>query len=194
MLRSLPGNYTDAVVPTLEDLMRLLKKYEETEIQIELKPTKDDRHLEEEVVRLIHAYDMKDRCYVISMNHDSLLKIKELDPEIRTGVIVMAAWDTYADEPGADVLSAADSAVSPDLVRAMHQRGIKVMVWTVDDIDAVQYLVSCGVDVIGTNDPLVIQSGTDLANTDGGAARILYVLLHMFRSADDSSLMKGKAS
>ena len=131
---------------------------------------------------------------MISMNYEALLKIKELDPEIRTGVIVMAVWDTYADVKGADVLSAADSAVSPDLVRAMHARGIKVMVWTVDDIDAVQYLVSCGVDVLGTNDPLVIQSGTDLANTDGVAVRILYVLLHMFRSAEDSSLMKGKAS
>ena len=195
LLPSLPGHYSDVRIPTLDDLLALMNEEDTTaEIQIELKPTKDDRHLEEEVVRLIHKYNMKDRCYVISMHYEPLLKIKEIDPEIRTGVAVLAAWDTYTDVKGVDLLSAADSTISPDLVKAMHEKGFKVMVWTVDDMDAVQYLVSCGVDVIGTNDPVTIQEAVDLARADGGISRIFYVLLHMFRGTEDSSLLKGKAS
>ena len=194
MLSSMPGQYEDVRVPKLDELLDLMDKYPEAEIQIELKPTAHDINLEEEVVDMIHAHNIKDRCYVICLNYEPLLKVKELDPEIRTGAAVMAVWDNYVNVAGVDVLSCADSAVSPDLIKTMHENGFKVMVWTVDDIDAVQYLVSCGVDVIGTNDPLQIMEGVELADYAGGMRRIFHVMMHMFKGLESSSLMKGKAS
>ena len=194
MLPSMPGQYEDVRAPKLDELLDLMEEYPEAQIQIELKPTGHDINLEEEVVKMIHAHNIKDRCYVICLNYEPLLKVKELDPEIRTGVAVMDAWDTYTGVEGVDVLSCADSAVNPDLVKAMHEKGFKVMVWTVDDIDAVQYLVSCGVDVIGTNDPLEIMEGVELADASGGMSRIFHVIMHMFKGLESSSLMKGKAS
>jgi glycerophosphoryl diester phosphodiesterase len=193
MLPTMPGNYENVKVPTLEEVLTSTEFFDAM-IQIELKPTPNDTNLEEEVVRLIHKHNMKDKCYVISLYYEPLLKVKELDPEIKTGVATIAAWDNYTEVEGLDVLSIADSGINPDLVRAMHEKGYRVMVWTVDDIDAVQYLVSCGVDVIGTNDPTAIQEGVDLADASGGASRIFHVLMHMFKGTEDSSLMKGKAS
>ena len=43
----------------------------------------------------------------------------------------------------------------------MHKAGMKVFCWTADDPDGIQYLVSCGVDVIGTDDPVMVNKMLD---------------------------------
>ena len=180
----LPGNFDSRVtVPKLEEVIQLAKD-EDMSIQIELKPTVNDTNLEEEVIRLIHAYGMEDRSMVISLHTDSIRRIKELDPGITTAVCVYAAWEEFKDIPFTDNLSISDNAVTPDLVRQMHEAGMKVFCWTVDDFDAVQYLVSCGVDVIGTNDPMTIQEALDQADCRGGIFRLFHILMHTIASMD----------
>lgn len=181
----MPGNYDDEEikVPTLEEILQLVKSYG-ADIQIELKPTSIDQNLEEEVVRLINDYEMKDHVMVISLHSHSIERIKEIDPSITTAICVNLAWEGFSDVSYTDNMSAADNAVNPMLVKQMHDKGIKVFCWTVDSMDSVQYLVSCGVDVIGTNDPLKIQEAVDLADTSGGLQRVFRILMNTFASME----------
>lgn len=174
-----PGQkkYGSVHVPKLEEILKLTKE-SEASIQIELKPQDTDQNLEEEVIRLIHKYELEDRCMVISLWGDAVKRIHELDPEIKTAVCVNAAWEGYKDVEYKTNLSISDNGVNADLVKQMHDAGIQVFCWTVDSMDDVQYLVSCGVDVIGTNDPLSIMDALSVADYKGGLNRLFYTILH----------------
>ena len=174
-----PGQkqYGSVHVPTLDELLKLTKE-SGASIQIELKPQATDQNLEEEVIRLIHKYELEDRCMVISLWGDAIRRIHELDPEIKTAVCVNAAWKGYKDVPYKTNLSISDNGVNADLVKQMHDAGVQVFCWTVDSMDDVQYLVSCGVDVIGTNDPLSIMDALSVADYKGGLNRLFHIILH----------------
>ena len=177
----LPGNYNDTTitVPKLEELLQLVSDSENMKIQIEIKPTDGDVNFEEDLVKLIHQYKLEDRCMVISLHGHSIERMKEVDPTITTAVCVNLAWKEFGDVPYTDNLSISDNGVTPDLVKQMHDAGMKVFCWTVDNKDDVQYLVSCGVDVIGTNDPLAIQDALYYADYSGGLSRVWHILKTM---------------
>ena len=55
---------------------------------------------------------------------------------------------------------------------------MKVISWTADDPDGIQYLVSCGVDVIGTDDPVMVEKMLDEADYSGGIRRYYYLIMN----------------
>ena len=77
-----------------------------------------------------------------------------------------------------------ETYVTPELVRNMHAKGVKVFCWTVDKDDTVQYLVSCGVDVIGTDNPLLISDALEKADYSGGFSRAFHIVMHMIAKMD----------
>ena len=177
MLDSLPGNYENVTVPKLEDVMKAVKKAGAT-LQIELKTNGHDRNLEEEVLRLINELDMRDQVIVISLKSNTIKAMKALDPDIRTAVCAFVAWEDFKKVPYTDYLSMNDSEITPELVHKLHKAGMKVLCWTVDSEDVVQYLVSCDVDVIGTNDPLTILNACENADKKGGLARVFHLVMN----------------
>ncbi len=174
-----PGQktYGSVHIPKLEEILKLTKE-SGASIQIELKPQDTDQNLEEEIIRLIHEYELEDRCMVISLWGDSIKRVHELDPSIKTAICVNVAWEGYKDVPYKTNLSISDNGVNADLVKQMHDAGVQVFCWTVDSMDDVQYLVSCGVDVIGTNDPLSIMDALTVADFKGGPSRLFHIILH----------------
>ena len=89
----------------------------------------------------------------------------------------MMTWKDYAEVENADNLSAEVGTVTPELVHALHEAGMKVFCWTADDPDGIQYLVSCGVDVIGTDDPVMVTEQLDKADYSGGVRRIYHLTM-----------------
>lgn len=92
---------------------------------------------------------------------------------------MFVAQGRIEDIPYTDNVTIEESNVNPDLVRRLHDEGIKVFCWTVDLEDTVQYLVSCDVDVIGTDNPLLVSAALDHADYRGGLPRILNILLNI---------------
>ena len=45
----------------------------------------------------------------------------------------------------------------PEWIEQAKKEGVEVNVWTVDDVDALQYFIDEGVDYITTNNPLKLQ-------------------------------------
>ena len=177
VISSTGGDYKHVHITTLEEVL-LLAKENNVLVQVETKTTEKRPGLEEEVLRLIEKTGMHDRVMIISIFSDSIAKIKELDPEITTAHAVMMTWKDYAEVEDADNLSAEVGTITPELVHALHEAGMKVFCWTADDPDGIQYLVSCGVDVIGTDDPVMVTEKLDEANYSGGFSRFYHLMMN----------------
>ena len=177
------NRYDNIRMTTLKDVL-LLAKENDMQVQIETKPSAKKPGLEEEVLRIIEETGMHDRVMIISLHSDSIQRIKMLDPEITTAHAVMMTWADYADVKDADNLSAEIGTVTPLLVHELHKAGMKVFCWTADDPSDIQYLVSCGVDVIGTDDPVMVNEKLDAIDCSGGLRRCLYLMTHMFANME----------
>ena len=173
------GKYRDERMTTLEDVL-LLAKENGMRLQIETKPSRKRDGLEEAVLELVEKTGMRERVMIISLYGDSVQKIRALDPGITTAHAVMMTWPEYADEKDANHLSAEIGTVTSLLVNKLHGAGMKVFCWTANDPSDIQYLVSCGVDVIGTDDPVMVNAALDRADCSGGVRRCIYLMMHMF--------------
>ena len=176
VISSAAGDYKHVHITTLEEVL-LLAKENNMLVQVETKPSEKRPGLEEEVLRVIEKTGMHNRVMIISLFSDSIAKVKELDPEITAAHAVMMTWKDYAEVENADNLSAEVGTVTPELVHALHEAGMKVFCWTADDPDGIQYLVSCGVDVIGTDDPVMVTEQLDKADYSGGVRRIYHLTM-----------------
>ncbi|MBR2812114.1 MAG: hypothetical protein IKD69_12115, partial [Solobacterium sp.] len=119
------------------------------------------------------------QAQVSRLEKAAIAKIKELDPEMTTAHAVMMTWSDYAYVEDSDHLSAEIGTVTPFLVHQLHQAGMKVFCWTADDPSDIQYLVSCGVDVIGTDDPVMVSEKLKAADCSGGVRRCFYLMMHV---------------
>lgn len=117
--------------------------------------------IEDKVVQAIYAAGMVDQLIVISFDHAAVKRVKELEPNIATGVL-------YACKPtdgGVSLASAAQAdAVLPhwayvtqEDVSAAHAAGLAVAPWASSDPAVLKGLVHAGVDAIGTNHPDVLK-------------------------------------
>lgn len=144
-------------IPTLRELLELVKPHEGVQINIELKngivlyPG-----LEQAVLDEIREQGMSERIIISSFNHYSLALCKQLAPEARTGVLYMEGlfepWE-YASRIGADALHAYHYAVLPEWTAQAAERGIAYHPWTVNEPAEMRRLLQAGVAGIITDYP-----------------------------------------
>lgn len=180
---SLPGNYEHVVVPTLEEVLTFAKE-NNMHVQVELKGDSNDIGFEENVLDVIDRTGMHDNVMVISQNARRIMRVNDLDPTIKKAYCMFFAYGNLEDIEYTDNVSIEESNVTPELVHHLHEQGIEVFCWTVDLDDTVQYLVSCDVDVIGTDNPLLISSAVDRADYSGGLPRVFHIVMHVVAGMD----------
>ena len=179
----MPGDYKNVKLPKLEDVLKLAKE-NDMNVQVELKGHPLDVGFEENVLKVINDTGMHDNVMIICQNAARLQRVMELDPTITKGYCMVIALGDLNDIPYTDNITIEETYVTPELVRKMHEKGIKVFCWTVDRDDTVQYLVSCGVDVIGTDDPMLISNALEKCDYSGGLARVFHIVMHMIAHMD----------
>jgi glycerophosphoryl diester phosphodiesterase len=182
----LAHDYEDAAArtpPTLDEGLDHFADdaYADTELDVDLKLPGYER----EVVDGIRARGLADRVLISSQFVESLERIGDLAPEIRRGwsvpkvrrdytrsVLAPAAYVLAAvirrrlpaqaarmiASGGAEALMSHVILVSPALVRAVHEAGGQLYVWTVDDPRKIAWLESIGVDGVITNDPRLFET------------------------------------
>jgi len=112
--------------------------------------------LEEKLIACLGALGMLDQTAVISFDHRSVRRIKELEPRLAVGVLEGARPIDPAAlmrGAGADIYSPHYGAMDRELVEEIHAAGGVVGVWTVDDAAAVAWCQACGPDSVFTNRP-----------------------------------------
>jgi glycerophosphoryl diester phosphodiesterase len=149
--------YEGVQIPTMEEVFDLLEPTGLT-INIEMKTgIVMYPQLEEKIVELTNRKGWNDRVIYSSFNHYSVKKIKELNPEAKTGLL-------YADGPidmpgycktvGADALHPALYNLQfPGFVQECHDKGIDINVWTVNEEAYMKMAEQWGVHAIITNYP-----------------------------------------
>lgn len=149
--------YANARIPTLEETLQFVDK--RAKLNIEIKPTKHGSDtLEQDVAELITRYQYTDACYVTSFSYGSLKKVKEANPEIRTGYLMSVAYGQFYSLKYADAFSLNKVFVTSQVVNAAHQQGKQIFAWTVNGMSEVRSLCNLHVDSIIMDDPVMVQN------------------------------------
>lgn len=147
------ADYKGERIPSLAETMEFCKG--RININIEIKDLGRDSHLPDKVFELIEKYQMKEQCAVTSVRLSYLARIKELDPEIRTGYIISAAYGDYYSSDAIDFISLRSSFVNERLVEDAHEKGKAVHAWTVNSKSEMERMKMLLVDNIITDYPVL---------------------------------------
>lgn len=96
-------------------------------------------------------------CAITSQSYETLCKVKELAPEIRTGYILALGVGSYYDLPAADFFSVQSTFITSGMVQQIHKRSKTISAWTVNREEDASELLSIGVDDLITDKPDMIQ-------------------------------------
>ena len=148
-------------VATLEDVIDVCG---EMGVNIEIKNDSADADFDPEhlmvprIVEIARAQLARDKVLVSSFDMGAINAVHDVDPNMPTGLLTeddvghevsiggAAAHDHSAVNPW-------DEIVTPRWVRAAHEAGLAVYVWTVDDPRRITQLAAMDVDGIITNVP-----------------------------------------
>ena len=158
-----------AEIPTLRETLELLSG--RAAVDVEIKNVPGDRDFEpdreravEATIESLAASAFSGPVLVSSFNPFSLVRVRELAPEIPTGLLTgydveAAAAFEFARAQGHPWVLPFAEMVRPDaaeLVRAAHAADVRVGTWIVDDSALAAQLIHAGVDAIATNDPAAL--------------------------------------
>ena len=140
-----------------DEVFDLLKNTEMT-INIELKNgIVQYKNLEKKVLALVEEYDMLDRIWCSSFNHESIVRMKKLCPDMRCGLLfsdIIVNPAEYASELHVDALHPATYHMQDEnYIDKAHGRGLRAHVWTVNEKHEMKALVKVEADAIITNYP-----------------------------------------
>ncbi|HDN9005774.1 glycerophosphodiester phosphodiesterase [Aeromonas sp. 602658] len=143
------------VIPTLWQVMEIIAG--RCELHIELKGA-DTADAVASLTRRAEAElgFTPEQWVVSSFHHPELARFAALRPDIRLGALTANLplnLALFADELGAWSLNCDVDFVDRILVEDAHQRGLRVLVYTVDYHEDYEKLASMGVDGIFTNRP-----------------------------------------
>jgi glycerophosphoryl diester phosphodiesterase len=154
------------MIPTLAEVY---ERFPTARVNIEIK--EDLVGVEEQLWRVIQAAHAEDRSLVAGFLAAPLLRFRTVSqgrvatsgsmPEIRAFVLAAYAHVTRLLRPAYDALQVPEtyrsiSVVTPTTVRAAHQLGLAVHVWTVDDRASMERLLGYGVDGLMSDRPDIL--------------------------------------
>jgi len=146
--------FANEPIPTLRSIIDSVKG--KMKLNIELKLNGHQEKLAERTVSLTEEKNFISQCIVTSFDRETIRKVKELNPNIKTGYILgkMPKEDIWSAE--FDLLSVNQKLVTQKLIDEAHQHGKEVHVWTVNKANKMRELIDLGVDNIITNYPNVL--------------------------------------
>jgi glycerophosphoryl diester phosphodiesterase len=114
------------------------------------------RNVVEGAVREVMAAgpDALERCLFVTGNVPALRLLRAALPMARIGLTWMEEELPSAallEELGAEFWNPWFGRISPEAVAAMHEMGLKVSCWTVDEPDDMSRMVAAGVDAVVSN-------------------------------------------
>ncbi len=139
-------------VPTLAEVLDFVGK--RVKILIELKEV----GIEEQVLGLISQKGLMDNVIIVSFHEEVLQRVRELNAEVATGLIyvnhknpIQSALDLKANY----LLSLYRFTHSINVKKA-HEKGLKVIVWTINSKEEVAEYMKKGVDGIASDRPDIL--------------------------------------
>jgi glycerophosphoryl diester phosphodiesterase len=167
-------------LPTFDEaLAYLAEQFPDTVLQVDLK----QRGVEEAVVAALRRHGVMERSWISGFDAVSLRRVASLAPELPrsytlprdrlgisrrgplaplvrgalavTGAGLPRRLPSLLERAAAAAATLHYSVATPEAIRAAHEAGAAVYVWTVDDAGLAQRLIRAGADGIITNDPRI---------------------------------------
>jgi glycerophosphoryl diester phosphodiesterase len=157
-------------VPSLEDVFDLVQG--KAHLVVEMKHPESGPAL----LRFFRQYQAFDFARVISFWHPAVKILKEQEPRLVTGILLVGC---PVDPVGLARAARADSLilrytyVTPELVAAAHAHGLQVYVWNIDDPDQLKPYLTMNLDGIGSNRPDVLIKYLKQLEIDSSAKTLL---------------------
>ncbi|GMA61333.1 glycerophosphodiester phosphodiesterase [Alicyclobacillus fastidiosus] len=113
-----------------------------------------DKNVPEILTAILRRQSSLERFLVVTGDIPSLKRVKALLPEVKTGL----TWNKR-ELPTDELLTSLDvdffnpewKFLDSTILNHMHERGLRVSCWTVDDKEHMRSLLNLGVDAITTN-------------------------------------------
>jgi glycerophosphoryl diester phosphodiesterase len=179
-------DYHDALVRRPMDLTEALDLFLEPPLdQVEIDCDLKLAGREAELAGALAGRGLVGRAMVSTMEVESLLKLRQLDPDLRLGWTYPKTrrdWTQYrwaapalraalstirrrfprilekrGPNIGIDAVWAYHRIITPRLVAAAERVGIELIAWTVDDAERIRELLTMGVKGICSNDPRLFE-------------------------------------
>ena len=148
--------FTGERLPRLEDVFDILPKTVELHVEIK-RGSSMYPGIEERVVDMIHKRDAAARTVVSSFDHAALYSVRSLDQKVRLGYLLgLTTLKTAFREMqdiDAESLNLSVRQTLARTVKAAHERGRKILVYTVNTPVERDRLAALGVDGIFSNYP-----------------------------------------
>ena len=95
---------------------------------------------------------MEDQCVITSVSLDYLKRVKEAEPELKTGYILQQPM-VLIYKMNCGFISIRSSLVTKKQIQAAHEYGKAIHVWTVNSRSEIEQMALMGVDNIITDYP-----------------------------------------
>ena len=151
------AEFRDARVPTLREVF---ERYgQSAKYYIETKNPEEAPGMEEKLLALINEFGLRDgaverwQVLIQSFSRESLLKIKGMDAELPLIQLIEKRYDSAEIRAQLDIIKTYAVGIGPsrtsvddDLVAAVHDHGLHIHPYTVNDEDEMRRLIELGVD------------------------------------------------
>jgi glycerophosphoryl diester phosphodiesterase len=138
-------------IPTLEEVIRLVKG--QMKLNIEVKISEHEPDIAQRVVDIVRTEDFGNKCIITSFDIETVKRIKEIAPDLRTGLIFDKELRPDVFEGNWEILSSNYELVDAEFMRLARKSGKKAYVWTVNEREEMLRLIGLGVDGIITDKP-----------------------------------------
>ncbi len=112
--------------------------------------------IEKAVYEQIRAAQMESHVIVSSFNHHSVLRMKELDPNIRCGFL-SETWildaGSYVKQHGVEAYHPRHNMLLAEELADLKQHNVEINTWTVNEPEDIQNMIEAEVDGIISNFP-----------------------------------------
>lgn len=164
-------------VPTFEEMLETSK--DKLTLYVELKGETADLQMAEDAVKTIKDYNMIDGAVVISLKYDLIDYIETNYPEIQTGYLAFASFgDT--ESLNCDYLALEEEVVTDELIGRIHNKGKKLLIWTVNEDDDISDYIQCGADELITDNVSGAKRITEEIEEASPMLRIINGMLRLF--------------
>jgi glycerophosphoryl diester phosphodiesterase len=144
-------------IPTLKEFFELVADSNLKVLNLELKNSIFSYEgLEEKVLKMIYEYDIQEKIIISSFNHLSLIKVRELDKEIKLGALTtstLANVPRYLKDIAVECYHPCfPSILNEEYVKEIQEAGIEINPYTVNEEEHMKMVIKLNTDSIITNE------------------------------------------
>lgn len=142
-------------IVSLEDFLQHFS-FRPLRFAIELKQP----HIEKQVIDLLNRYEMREKVVITSFDFENLVRARAYDPGYEIGYLTRDTSDAVVSKLqnlGAEEICPEAKLLTPELVQALHAKGLRVRAWGVKDEALMIHAHKCGCDGMTVNFPDKLQ-------------------------------------